>query len=82
MRLRRNHKKTPAQVALNWLLNQPGVTAPIIGARTMEQLEANLGSAGWSLTSEQIARLNSASNLYVSYPYDQDAINQRNRGRE
>ncbi|WP_342044488.1 aldo/keto reductase [Bacillus sp. OTU530] len=75
-------QKTPAQVALNWLLNQPGVTAPIIGARTMEQLEANLGSAGWSLTSEQIARLNSASNLYVSYPYDQDAINQRNRGRE
>lgn len=75
-------QKTPAQVALNWLLNQPGVTGPIIGARTMEQLEANLGSAGWSLTSEQIARLNSASNLYVSYPYDQDAINQRNRGRE
>jgi aryl-alcohol dehydrogenase-like predicted oxidoreductase len=75
-------EKTPAQAAINWLLNQPGVTAPIIGARTMEQLEANLGAAGWSLTKEQIDRLNSASDLYVTYPYNEDAINQRNRGRE
>jgi aryl-alcohol dehydrogenase-like predicted oxidoreductase len=75
-------EKTPAQAAINWLLNQPGVTAPIIGARTMEQLEANIGSAGWSLTAEQIDRLNKASDLYVSYPYDEDAINQRSRGRE
>jgi aryl-alcohol dehydrogenase-like predicted oxidoreductase len=75
-------EKTPAQAAINWLLNQPGVTAPIIGARTMEQLEANLGAAGWSLTKEQIDRLNKASDLYVTYPYNQDAINQRNRGRE
>jgi aryl-alcohol dehydrogenase-like predicted oxidoreductase len=75
-------EKTPAQAAINWLLNQPGVTAPIIGARTMEQLEANLGAAGWSLTKEQIERLNRASDLYVTYPYNQDAINQRNRGRE
>jgi aryl-alcohol dehydrogenase-like predicted oxidoreductase len=75
-------EKTPAQAAINWLLNQPGVTAPIIGARTMEQLEANLGAAGWSLTKEQIDRLNRASDLYVTYPYNQDAINQRTRGRE
>ncbi|WP_160725374.1 aldo/keto reductase [Bacillus sp. USDA818B3_A] len=75
-------EKTPAQAAINWLLQQSGVTAPIIGARTMEQLEANLGAAGWSLTKEQIDRLNKASDLYVTYPYNQDAINQRNRGRE
>ncbi|PLS06689.1 aldo/keto reductase [Neobacillus cucumis] len=75
-------EKTPAQAAINWLLNQPGVTAPIIGARTMEQLEANLGAAGWSLTMEQLDRLNRASDLYVTYPYNQDAINQRTRGRE
>lgn len=73
--------KTPAQAAINWLLAQPAVTAPIIGARTMEQLEANLGSAGWSLTEEQVERLNKASELFVTYPYNQDAINQRNRGR-
>src|SRR5512138_2590202 len=33
--------KTPAQVALRWLLQKPGVTAPIIGARTLQQLETN-----------------------------------------
>ena len=42
--------KEPAQVALNWLLRQPGVTAPIIGARNMAQLESNIGAAGWALT--------------------------------
>jgi diketogulonate reductase-like aldo/keto reductase len=36
--------KTPAQVAINWLMNRPGVTAPIIGARTMKQLEDDLGA--------------------------------------
>lgn len=75
-------EKTPAQAAINWLLQSRGVTAPIIGARTMEQLEANLGSAGWALSPEHMARLNKASNLFVSYPYDQSAIDQRNRGRE
>ncbi|MDG5790003.1 aldo/keto reductase [Evansella sp. AB-P1] len=74
--------KTPAQAAINWVLHRPGVTAPIIGARTMEQLEANLGSAGWSLTDEQVERLNKASKLYVSYPYNEDAIRQRRKFRE
>ena len=35
--------KTPAQVALGWLLSRPGVTAPVIGARSIAQLEENLG---------------------------------------
>src|SRR5215204_1953900 len=48
--------KSYAQIALNWLLRQEGVTAPIIGARRMEQLEDNLGSAGWELSEEQVAR--------------------------
>jgi aryl-alcohol dehydrogenase-like predicted oxidoreductase len=62
--------KTPAQVALNWLLRRPGVTAPIIGARTMEQLLSNLGAVGWSLTPEQMARLNQVSEPAYPYPYD------------
>ncbi len=62
--------KTPAQVAINWLLQQPGVTAPIIGARTIEQLEANLGSAGWQLGEEALARLNQASVIETPYPYE------------
>ena len=61
--------KTPAQVALNWVLQRPGVTAPIIGARTPEQLEDNLGASGWSLGDEQTARLTQASELPAPYPY-------------
>jgi aryl-alcohol dehydrogenase-like predicted oxidoreductase len=38
--------RTPAQVALRWVLQQPGMTGPIIGARTPEQLADNLGATG------------------------------------
>lgn len=62
--------KTPAQVALNWLLRKPGVTAPIIGARRMTQLEANLGSSGWTLSEEHVRHLDDASVLQPPYPYD------------
>jgi len=62
--------KTPAQVALNWLLQRPGITAPIIGVRTMKHLEANLGASGWSLSGEQMARLNQASRKPLPYPHD------------
>ncbi|GAC1358709.1 MAG: aldo/keto reductase [Herpetosiphon sp.] len=63
-------ERTPAQVAINWLLQQPGITAPIIGARTEEQLEANLRSTGWHLTPQQVERLNVASAIATPYPYD------------
>ncbi len=62
--------KTPAQVALNWVLQQPGVTAPIIGARTMEQLTDNLGATGWLLSAEQKACLDEVSAIEPPYPYD------------
>jgi aryl-alcohol dehydrogenase-like predicted oxidoreductase len=62
--------KTPAQVALNWVSNRPGVTSPIIGVRTMAHLEDNLGAAGWTLSSEQTARLDQSSDRPLPYPYD------------
>jgi len=62
--------KTPAQVALNWVLRKPGVTAPIFGARTPEQLEQNLGSTGWELTPEEVARLDDASAIPLPSPYN------------
>lgn len=62
--------KEPAQVALNWLLRRPGVTAPIIGARTMAQLESNIGATGWTLDADEIQRLNAASDRPLPYPYD------------
>jgi aryl-alcohol dehydrogenase-like predicted oxidoreductase len=62
--------KTPAQVALNWVKDRPGVTAPIIGARSMEQLTGNLGAVDWTLDAESRARLDAASALSLPYPYD------------
>jgi aryl-alcohol dehydrogenase-like predicted oxidoreductase len=62
--------KSPAQVALNWLLHRPGVTAPIIGVRTLDHLEDNLGAIGWSLSEEQMTRLTEVSELTLPYPYD------------
>ena len=62
-------KKSYAQIALNWLLRQPAVTAPIIGARTMEQLEDNLGSVGWRLSDEQVRQLTEAGTPEEIYPY-------------
>ena len=48
---------TPAQVALAWLLRQPGVTAPIIGASTMEQLDQAVAALDLDLTDEECHRL-------------------------
>ncbi len=61
--------KTHPQVALAWLLAQPAVTAPIIGVRTEEQLEDNLGAVGWKLSAEELKRLDEASALPETYPY-------------
>jgi aryl-alcohol dehydrogenase-like predicted oxidoreductase len=73
--------KTPAQTALRWLLQNPAVTAPIVGARSMGQLNDNLGSIGWSLSGELVRRLETASALPVSYPYDDAAEQQQRAGR-
>jgi aryl-alcohol dehydrogenase-like predicted oxidoreductase len=55
--------RTPAQVALRWVVQRPGLTAPIIGARTPEQLADNLGATGWSLSNEQMDRLTAAGDV-------------------
>jgi aryl-alcohol dehydrogenase-like predicted oxidoreductase len=62
--------KSPAQVAINWLLQRPGVTAPIIGARNLEQLTSNVGATGWLLSDEQMVRLTQVSEQTLPYPYD------------
>jgi aryl-alcohol dehydrogenase-like predicted oxidoreductase len=61
--------KTVPQIALNWLLTRPTVANVIIGARNEEQLRQNLGAVGWSLTPEQIAKLDAASAVTLAYPY-------------
>lgn len=57
------------QVAINWLLQRPTVSTVLIGARTEAQLRDNLGAVGWSLSPEQIARLDAASAVEPPYPY-------------
>jgi len=51
---------TPAQVSLAWLCHHPMVTAPIVGARTVEQLEENLAAADVALSDDQFERLAAA----------------------
>ncbi|MEM1210568.1 MAG: aldo/keto reductase [Planctomycetota bacterium] len=55
------HGKTTSQVALAWCMNRPGVTSPIVGPRTMEQLEDNLGAVEIELTEDDHARLDEVS---------------------
>jgi aryl-alcohol dehydrogenase-like predicted oxidoreductase len=57
-----------AQVAINWLLIRAGVTAPILGARTLEQLQDNLGAAGWRLQPDHLRLLEVPSRLEPEYP--------------
>jgi aryl-alcohol dehydrogenase-like predicted oxidoreductase len=61
--------KTVPQVALNWLLQRPTVANLIIGARNEEQLRQNIEAVGWSLTKEQVAKLDVASDKRPVYPY-------------
>jgi aryl-alcohol dehydrogenase-like predicted oxidoreductase len=61
--------KTVPQIALNWLLHRPTVSTIIVGARNEEQLKQNLGAIGWSLTPEQIRKLDDASAVTLAYPY-------------
>lgn len=61
--------KTIPQIALNWLLQRPTVSTILIGARNEEQLKQNLGAVGWSLSSEQMRRLEVASQVTPPYPY-------------
>ena len=71
--------KTVPQIALNWLLQRPTVSTLVIGARTEEQLRANLGAIGWKLTPEQVARLDAASDMPPIYPYwHQRGFSERN----
>ena len=71
--------KTVPQVALAWVLSRPTVSSVIVGARDEEQLIQNLGAVGWTLTPDQIRRLDAASAKPAAYPYwHQAGFNERN----
>jgi aryl-alcohol dehydrogenase-like predicted oxidoreductase len=47
------HGKTITQVALRWVLDHPGVSSVVVGAKTPQQLDENLGAIGWSLAPDE-----------------------------
>jgi aryl-alcohol dehydrogenase-like predicted oxidoreductase len=69
-----------AQVALAWLADRPSVASVIIGARTVAQLEDNLGAAGSHLSAAETRQLDAASDPGAAdYPYGSPGQEQRNR---
>jgi aryl-alcohol dehydrogenase-like predicted oxidoreductase len=61
---------TPAQLALAWVRQQPGNLIPILGCRTLAQLEDNLGSLNLRLSDEQCAALNTIADFRRGFPLD------------
>ncbi|KAF0341918.1 aldo/keto reductase [Gigaspora margarita] len=63
-------KRSPVQVALNWILQKPGITSPLVGARTKAQLVENLKALEFKLTPEQMTRLDDVSETDIQpFPY-------------
>jgi aryl-alcohol dehydrogenase-like predicted oxidoreductase len=71
---------TMAQVALAWVLQRPMVSSVILGARTVEQLDDNLGAVEVTLEADEVARLDAASDPGAAdWPYGGPGIEQRSR---
>lgn len=56
----RRYDRSPAQTALAWTIQAPGITSPIVGARTTRQLESNLAAIGFRLTDDEWSRISEA----------------------
>jgi aryl-alcohol dehydrogenase-like predicted oxidoreductase len=65
----KEHNQPIAAVSLRWVMQRPGVTSTIIGARNLKQLEENLAAATFTLTHEQMDRLNKVSAVPGEWPY-------------
>ena len=62
--------RTPAQVALNWVRGGSGVIVPLVGAKTREQLDENLGCLEFELDPADRERLDQASRIELGFPHD------------
>lgn len=60
--------KSPAQIALRWLLQREGITSPIFGASKLDQFEDNMGALGWEMPIEVWNTLDKISALPDDYP--------------
>ncbi len=70
MQIAKEVGRSPAQVAIAWLLHQPGVTSPIIGARRVAQLEDNIKSVEVDLSADQLKKLSNVSQIELGYPHE------------
>ena len=60
------HGKALSQTAVRWLLQQPGVTAATVGARTLQHVEQNVGASDWKISDEDVAALSAAGDRVMS----------------
>jgi aryl-alcohol dehydrogenase-like predicted oxidoreductase len=67
-KIAREHQSTVSRVAIAWVQRQPGVTSTIIGARTLAQLEDNLGALDVELGAAELARLHELSEPRLAFP--------------
>jgi aryl-alcohol dehydrogenase-like predicted oxidoreductase len=61
---------TPAQTAIAWTLVNPAVVAPMVGARTLRQLDDNIGALSVRLGDSHLAALHAASRIELGFPHD------------
>jgi len=66
----RASQRSPAQIALAWLRQRPYPVIPILGARKLDQLSANLDIVHIELSNEHIQRLDGASKIELGFPHD------------
>lgn len=60
------HKKSPAQLAINWSINRPGVTTALVGAKTEKQARENAAAAEFELTEEEMISLTKKSDEVIA----------------
>ncbi len=70
MRISKERQVPVSSVSLNWVRSHNWVTAPIIGARNVEQLNENLSCMDWELSKNEILELDNVSKMQQFYPYD------------
>jgi aryl-alcohol dehydrogenase-like predicted oxidoreductase len=62
--------RTPSQIAIGWVRQKAGVVIPIVGARTAQQLEDNLGCLEFTIPDDAMARLDAVSAIPLGFPHD------------
>lgn len=70
LRISKELKSSPSRVALAWLQSKPGVKSPIVGARTLQQLDDNIAALDLKLQPEHIAKLDELSAPTLNFPHD------------